>query len=151
MAAKKTKRQSRPATPPNTYVRPSPIHGCGLFAAVDIPAGTRIIHGDPRMEGLETEWMHFFMTKTPSYRLLAGNMCMINHSKTPNCSRPGKTRKGQTMYATRLIKAGEEVTEDYYALPAWNNPFKHKFEEKIFDKLVAAAIPNRGIPPSLFR
>jgi SET domain-containing protein len=102
--------------------RPSPIHGWGLFARADIPAGTPVI-----------EYLGEKITKPESLARCEGNNEYIfsldeqfdldgnvpwnlarfaNHSCAPNCT--AEHEAGRIwITATRPIRAGEEITFDY--------------------------------------
>ncbi len=109
-------------------VKPSPIHGVGLFALRDIPKGT-----DPFVNSLSDEYVELTQeemdTLDPQVRKLVHDMSsleddkyyvhaygfniihplfFINHSKSPNT----KT-KGLRYITIRKIKKGEELTVDY--------------------------------------
>ncbi len=73
----------------NAHIAQSKINGLGTFASSPIKKGTRIIYNFDR--------------------------CMINHSDTPNSKRTGKT-DASSIIASRNIKEGEEITEDYNKL-----------------------------------
>lgn len=104
---------------PNTYVKPSLIHGLGLFASCDIKQGEEIIHGEPDYSNHTLEWMKYQReAKIPSWNLAMG-FCMINHSEQPNTIRGKEDR----VLASLDIKAGSEITEDYTKLPDNHNPF----------------------------
>lgn len=105
----------------NTFIKPSRIHGLGLFAIMDIKKGQQIWQGvaDFSAKYLD-EWIAYERKwRVKSYEFYAG-YCMINHSETPNTIRKGKDLK---IVAVKNIKAGEEITEDYNALPPEENPF----------------------------
>lgn len=102
----------------NTYIKPSTIHGLGLFAKVDIKKGERIIQGLADFS-FQDEWIIYvkkWKIKSFSYN---NGYCMVNHSEKPN------TKRGKKMVILALqnIKAGEEITEDYNSLPDKENPF----------------------------
>jgi SET domain-containing protein len=109
-------------------LRPSPIHGIGVFAIRDIPKGTRITDHSVHTIGQEKlfkisdedflrilpeirslildrtsfqkgQWLVFYSPNVESCL-----QSFMNHSATPNSD-------GQT--ALFDIKAGEEITEDY--------------------------------------
>lgn len=102
---------------PQVEVLNSPIHGKGLFAAEDIPAGLYIglYEGEPTLENgtyvlwVEQEegglledgrhWMGYDGTADLRY---------LNHANPPNCE-----MDGQELYASRDIASGEELTIDY--------------------------------------
>ncbi len=109
-------------------VRNSSIHGRGVFAALPIPKGTRIIE----YRGMRTDWeealarpdsdpdnpFHTFFFELDDGRVIdagrRGNAARwINHSCKPNC----KTREDDEgrvhVYAKRDIDPGEELAYDY--------------------------------------
>lgn len=103
----------------NTFIKPSQIHGLGLFAKSDIRKGQRVVQGMADFS-YQDEWIRYVKKwKTKSFCYNNG-FCMVNHSETPNIIR----RKSLMMIASRNIKAGEEITEDYHKLPDSQNPFK---------------------------
>ncbi len=103
-------------------VRPSGIHGTGMFARTNIPAETRVI-----------EYVGERVSKEESERRrIAGNIFVfivsdefdidglvdwnparfINHSCGPNCEAQEEDEQ-IWIYALRDIKAGEELTFNY--------------------------------------
>jgi len=119
------------AKPPHAdvYVRlkPSGIHGVGVFAIRAIPKGTNVFADDhsrmvwieaSKMKGLNEEtrklYDDFGVLKNGRYGCPGSfNMLTvgwyINHSKKPNV----RVEKGYTFYSMRGIKKGEELTVDY--------------------------------------
>jgi uncharacterized protein len=114
--------------------RRSPIHGNGVFAAVDLPAGERLIEykgrrithaqADRRYAGSADSGHTFLFTLNDRYIIDAnvdGNAARwINHSCAPNCqavnldSRDGDLRNEKVVIESlREIRAGEELTYDY--------------------------------------
>lgn len=115
-------------------VRRSPIHGNGVFAATDIPAGkslveyrgkllTHAVADDMYSDNVETGHTFLFILND-DYVIDAnvnGNAARwINHSCSPNCepvleeAADGDRRKDRLFIASkRPIKAGEELTYDY--------------------------------------
>jgi uncharacterized protein len=104
-----------------THLSYSKIHGLGLFAAEDIPAGTLIWqHGlidqeftKEQIDALPTvarEYMrHFGSEVEPGVFSLCGdNARFMNHTREPNMSSAGSQG-----FALRDIAAGEEITCDY--------------------------------------
>ena len=86
--------------PDNVHLDYSPIDGMGIFAKYDLDAKIfiGITHIAPRKKDLPRQ-------RTP----LGG---FINHSDTPNCFIT--TDAGdRTLYATRPIEEGEEITVYY--------------------------------------
>lgn len=83
-----------------TYVAPSPIEGVGVFAATDIPAGTRIWRFDPLFDRLMTaddiaalddvqaDYVERYGYSFPADRSLtvleSDNGRFMNHSEMPN-------------------------------------------------------------------
>ena len=103
----------------NTFIKPSPIHGLGLFAVADILKGEVIIQGKANMNEFKAEWIHYNKKeKSPSVNFQYG-FCMMNHSDAPNTHRDTE----MIISASRDIKKGEEITEDYNKLPDTDNPF----------------------------
>lgn len=106
---------------PNTYIKPSIIHGLGLFAGTDIPAGTEIVQGKAKIDHTnQDEWIKYNRTQKRSTNFIGG-WCMVNHADEPNTHR---APDGIKIYASRDIKKDEEITENYHLLPDENNPFK---------------------------
>ncbi|MBS0465573.1 MAG: SET domain-containing protein-lysine N-methyltransferase [Proteobacteria bacterium] len=115
-------------------VRHSKIHGNGMFAIADIPAGTRLIEykglrmthaqADRLYDG-NTEGGHTFLfTLNDRYIIDAntdGNDARwINHGCEPNCEAvleeaDGRDRRRDRVFieAKRDLKAGEELTYNY--------------------------------------
>lgn len=123
-------------------ISPSPIHGVGVFAIRDIPEGIRITDnttddlGDtfwyimgpldfaqvlPEIQELVLDRM-LFDEEERKIRFLSPNRDAIlrsfmNHSDTPNSD-------GE--FATRYIKKGEEITEDFRTLFEHPHPLTAK-------------------------
>ena len=116
----------------DTYVmiKPSPLHGIGVFAIRDIPKGTR----DLFSQGVG-EWIKLTIAEVEALpkhsRDLVENHCLfdeeyyyvpdygfklvdlvvyLNHSDTPNVI---SINEGDYFEATRDIAAGEELLVDY--------------------------------------
>lgn len=122
--------------PRTITLRSSPIHGRGIFAVRNIPAGTEIIEYRGRVishrqadhwygvyEG-EDNGHTFLLTLNERFVLDAnvnGNWARwINHSCTPNCElllleheSDDPRRERVFICARRPIRAGEELTYDY--------------------------------------
>lgn len=120
--------------PRRITVRRSPIHGMGVFAHRDIPAGTEIIRyqgrllthaeADERYGGNVDEGHTYLFTLNEHY-VIDGNdqgnsARWINHSCDPNChavtiedahERPERDRI--VIESLRDISAGEELSFDY--------------------------------------
>ncbi|WP_386066632.1 SET domain-containing protein [Tahibacter sp. UC22_41] len=114
--------------------RRSPIHGNGVFAAADIPAGTTLIEyrgtlrthaqADKLYPGNADTGHTFLFTLNDRYVIDAnegGNIARwINHSCEPNCQSSleedpgGSARKDRVIIETlRDVRAGEELCYDY--------------------------------------
>jgi len=97
-------------------VRPSPIHGRGVFAARRIEPGEIIIDGcrevltDEAIESLPTEERSFVSVIDGHNILMKPPARFVNHSCNPNAR--GTDRHD---VAVRVIEPGEEVTVDYLA------------------------------------
>jgi SET domain-containing protein len=114
----------------DVYARlaPSPIHGIGVFAIRDIPAGAAVLE-DPGIS-LTPIPKETVDALDPSHRRLYEDFCVLedgayfsppsfnqitiawylNHSDSPNLS----YGLGSAFYAVRLIRKGEELTADYH-------------------------------------
>ena len=120
--------------PRKIALRRSPIHGNGVFAVADIPAGTplveykgeRLTHAraDRRYADTVDTGHTFLFTLNDKYVIdanVGGNIARwINHSCAPNCEplliedpqgRPERDRV--VIEAKRAIRIGEELTYDY--------------------------------------
>jgi SET domain-containing protein len=114
-------------------VRPSPIHGCGLFATTFLPKGTPIWRFLPGFDQIFTpdQWAalpeparshtrHFcFVRHGDLHVILSGDhACFINHAEPPNTGAPPNAIPPVTTVALRDIQAGEEITCNYRAYDA---------------------------------
>lgn len=114
--------------------RSSPIHGNGVFAAQDLPAGIELIeyrgrrltHAQAnRAYGGDTDSGHTFLFTLNERYLIDGNVDgndarWINHSCAPNCQawviedESGDPKRDRVVIETkRKIRKGEELTYDY--------------------------------------
>ena len=104
-----------------TRLGPSTIHGIGVFADEDIPRGTMVWSFNPlidkaltdeEIEGLPAlaqEFIEIYGFYRDDLCVLCGDHGMfVNHSSTPNLESPE-----DQSFASRDIKKGEELTEDY--------------------------------------
>ena len=123
-------------------LRPSPIHGIGVFAIRDIPKGTQITdhkeygekHTANTLTPEEMKQLHPAIRKIIldrtyfseahvnemefySPNLSASLQSWMNHSDTPNTT---------GTHAIRNIKAGEELTENYKSLNPGNAHYMTK-------------------------
>jgi SET domain-containing protein len=104
-----------------TKLKPSNIHGLGVFAAQDIPAGTLVFEHDAELDGwfdnrdygtaLNDLIQKYcpYDAKLDKYIKACDHVNWMNHSDTPNLDAP-------TYYvhvANRDIAQGEELTVNY--------------------------------------
>ncbi len=112
-------REERESEIRKVIVKPSPIHGKGVFAAVDFKAGDRILRRDdsrlvtdesPLAEG---EWVyHCDWIADGRVVYVQEPERYTNHSCDPNSV--GEAMEGvRYCVARRDIRAGEEITYDY--------------------------------------
>lgn len=99
-----------------TTVRPSLIHGRGLFAAVPIPRGTPVWAYDDGIDRLLTTapWADiepYCWREADAWVLPGDDARFMNHSFTPNV-RSGGSRFAPDV-AAQDIGVGEELTIDY--------------------------------------
>jgi len=113
-------------------VRRSPIHGNGVFATRDIPAGTELIQykgklitraqADEQYDEIYSG--HTFLFALDDHWIIDGNVGgnaarWINHSCAPNCipylhEHPEDPRKSRVIIETlRTVRKGEELSYDY--------------------------------------
>jgi SET domain-containing protein len=110
-----------------TRLRPSKIHGVGVFAVIDIPKGTYVFTDEdesivwidksavePLPKPLKDFYDDFAVIKHGKYGCpknfnLLTTTWYLNHSEQPNLAADRDYR----FYALRLIEAGEELTADY--------------------------------------
>lgn len=109
------------ATVPHTEVRPSEIHGRGLFATAPIAAGTLLgtLDGqvvDPTVNPAVVDALEW-NALTPSallVRPIRTSYGFMNHSDRPNVT---VDADGRRLRARTGIDAGDELTIDYLAQP----------------------------------
>lgn len=122
-------------------VRPSPIHGLGVFATEPIPQGTEVwrftpgfdLDLDPRVleeqpphararllhYGYLDPWLNRFI-------LCCDDARFINHSDTPTLCGDRVTDRYGVDFAARDVGAGEELTLDYQAVEGMRPPPGHR-------------------------
>jgi len=98
---------------PLCLVADSPVHGCGLFARHDIPAGTWIGYYDgpeTQQNGMHVLWLEAGEDADDEWIGFNGSneLRFLNHAKQPN----GEMDE-LNLYANCDIRAGEEITIDY--------------------------------------
>ena len=111
-----------------TEIRPSKIHKLGLFAITDIKTGYQIssfVEGFDRrftaeeyatlpVQAQQFLWYHGYQSPNDGlWRLNMDNIRFINHSAQPNTY-----QDGDDDFAVRTIKAGDEITADYFSFDA---------------------------------
>ncbi len=103
-------------------VKPSEIHGMGIFTTVDIPEGRNImviegevISGDEceRREEEEGNVYIFWNGETYIDTVNSEKIKYINHKCDFNCDVLDRDESSLLLVAYRDIKAGEELTIDY--------------------------------------
>ena len=114
-----------------TELKPSQIHGIGVFTAVDISTGAKIYRRNPELDLSLTEEqfaaldpieqktiLHYgYVDKNGLYRLDHDDIRFVNDSNNPNIG----LRSAGLIIALRDIRAGEELTQNY-----------HDFEDRRF-------------------
>lgn len=103
-------------------VKPSGIHGMGIFARVDVPAETRILEyvGEriSKKESLRRRKANNFFVFTVTNKFDIDGAVdwnparFINHSCAPNCEARMEEER-IWIYAVRELRAGEELTFNY--------------------------------------
>lgn len=104
------------------HASPSKIHGSGLFARTDIPAGTDIVEYDgPRIAAREGQRMadegNVYVFRLNRREYIDGSVSWnlgrhANHACRPNAK--SESRGGRIwLRAVRGIARGEEITYDY--------------------------------------
>ena len=119
------------ATPPSSrrrlFVRRSPVHGHGVFAAQPLAEGEKLLeYKGERISWKEADNRHPHDPSQPNHTFffqlensdvidggVNGNSARwINHSCDPNCE-AREEKKRIFIYALRNIEAGEEINYDY--------------------------------------
>lgn len=105
------------------YVAPSPVHGLGVFAVNFVSKGTKVwvvhpvidrvipisdLKGLPNHVVKRVEMHGEFLPHLDSFRLGFDGAQFLNH-----CDEPDLVDRGDEMFATRDIIAGEELYCDY--------------------------------------
>ena len=116
-----------------TRVRPSGIHGMGLFAVDAVPRGTAVWRFEtgfdrefsagefaalPDEAQQHLRWFAFVDAVGGNWVLSGDHACFMNHSATPNTGATPDAPPPITTVALRDIAAGEELTCDYFAFDA---------------------------------
>lgn len=128
--AKAKRKRSSPAPP--LEVRASGVHGRGVYATATVRKGARIIEytgrhlpWDEAMEGPphdpKNPYHTFFFSLENGDVIDAGrggnDSRWINHSCDPNCETAEEDDR-IVVYASRTLRAGEELFYDYKIVPA---------------------------------
>lgn len=107
-------------------IRPSPIHGTGLFTARPVQVG-QVVYTVPRGRVVRraeiaaltpVERNHLDQVGEDAFEVIEPPGCFINHSCEPTVEEPG--RRG---VALRDLGAGEELTLDYDRIAWLEEPF----------------------------
>jgi SET domain-containing protein len=109
-----------------TKIGQSKVEGIGLFAAQDIKKGTKVWAFEPKLDivlskeeisklskaAQEQFYRYAYLDKVRGKYLLCGDDGrFFNHSSNPNCD---ETAENDYTFAKRDIKAGEELTINYF-------------------------------------
>ena len=114
----------------HTEIRPSPIHGFGLFATESLGAGYELAKLDGQIisheffqemktrlslpahskDSVFMEW-NFLTNKRMLIRMFKTKYNYINHSRRPNCKLLGHP---PTLWSVENIEEGEELTLDFH-------------------------------------
>lgn len=123
-----------------TSIRQSPIHGLGLFAEEEIPAGTVLWRFEPLLDRLirETDlaglpdhlvdYIEVYSEYFPELGVLVlsgDNDRYTNHSDDPNTEVILPNGPEAHVRARRDIAAGEEITCDYTVIRCRAHPVVH--------------------------
>lgn len=123
-----------------TCVRQSPLHGLGLFAEEDIPAGTILWRFEPLLDRLIREaeldtlpeevarFIDIYSEHFPDLGVLVlsgDNDRYTNHSDSPNTEVILPNGPEARVRAVRDILAGEEITCDYTVIRCRAHPIPH--------------------------
>jgi uncharacterized protein len=143
---------------PGIHVRPSPIHGRGLFASRPVPAGCVVWHpcpGCPRWDAGQTgrlgpgelDWLDEFGYRlaTGGILLPCGQAYLMNHS----CEAAVLSWGLDFGVAVRDILPGQEVTYDYRAFVD-DTPFRVRCSCGTA-ACVGEVLPGAGTDPDLQR
>lgn len=125
-------RQGMPHDEVYARLKPSKLHGVGVFAIRNIPKRTSLFGGDDSKLSWKKRRTLKLEALPPEIKKLYNQFCLIkdkgetygcpesfnlmtiswylNHSKTPNIG----CDKNYNFFALRDIKAGEELTVDYH-------------------------------------
>lgn len=116
-----------------TQVRPSSIHGLGLFAVMPVPRGTPIWRFEAGFDRLfprnspealpdlireHLNWFAYVRREDGALVLSGDHACFMNHAAPPNTGMPPHALADGPTVALRDIAAGEELTCDYFAFDA---------------------------------
>jgi SET domain-containing protein len=127
----------------DTELRPSPIHGIGVFLLEDVREGDLIwrfdsridrIYSDEELNSLPPRLQEFLKTYSTWWVLCGDNGRHFNHSDTPNTISLGVAFSDDV--AATDIPAGTELTSDYRTIC---DTFKSGASDLIFDAEPAKA------------
>ena len=116
-----------------TQVRPSAIHGLGLFTVAAVVRGTPIWRFEPGFDRVfepaqlaalpslvrdHLAWFAYVRLMDGARVLSGDHCCFMNHATSPNTGMPPHADADGHTVALRDIAAGEELTCDYFAFDA---------------------------------
>lgn len=97
------------------FVKKSPIHGYGVFAAADIPKGALIEECYSLLSTSKDDaFTNYYFKADENSAIPLGYGCIYNHSRTPNVTYDYFPDKGLIIFkAARFISRGEELCSSY--------------------------------------
>lgn len=109
------------------YVAPSKIHGLGVFARDNYPAGevleTGLMIRMQNVDGHENPHLHTWSDDRTVWGMSTGCICFYNHSDEPNVRKIGDlVRDTLVVVALRDIARDEELCNTYMSAP-WRRCF----------------------------
>jgi len=117
-----------------TEVRPSPVHGIGVFASRDIGRGEVVAryHGkNVEHDGIYVVWRMDASGHKQRYEI-TGKLKFLNHSCRPNAQ-----LSGFALLALRPIRAGEEITIKYEGATC---TCREQHQEHVVDRPIPSAL-----------
>lgn len=124
-------------------VKPSKIHGLGLFADEKIPKGTMVWEFDPKfdlvfsekevgkMSEIQQNLIHkfaYFSKRLRKYVYCVDDTRFMNHSNAPNTDSVSFSNKQENCdVANKDIGAGEEMTINYRDIDLYDEKSKESY------------------------